>query len=72
MPSERVQEAVLCTACQMEVFSALLAFCVGNSPVNGEFPSQRTSNADFDVSLMCDVNPYKLLNKQSNDWWIET
>ena len=26
---------------QMETFSALLAICVGNSPVTGEFPSQR-------------------------------
>ena len=33
-------------------FTALLAFCVGNSPVTGEFPSQRASNADFGVALM--------------------
>ena len=26
--------------------SASLAFCVGNSPVTGEFPAQRTSNAE--------------------------
>ena len=26
---------------QMEAFSALLAFCAGNSPVTGEFPTQR-------------------------------
>ena len=26
---------------QMKTFSALLAFCAGNSPVTGEFPSQR-------------------------------
>ena len=32
-------------------FSALLALCVGNSLVTGEFPSQRTSNAGFDVFL---------------------
>ena len=37
---------------QMEVFSALLALCEGNSPVTGEFPSQRDSNSDFGVSLM--------------------
>ena len=29
-----------------------LALCAGNSPVTGEFPSQRASNADFDISLM--------------------
>ena len=36
----------------MEVFSALLALCAGNSPVTCVFPAQRASNADFDVSLM--------------------
>ena len=37
---------------QMEAFSMLLSPCVGNSPVTGEFPSQKDSNADFDPSLM--------------------
>ena len=37
---------------EMEAFSELLALCAGNSPVTGEFPAQRTSNSDFDVSLM--------------------
>ena len=35
---------------QMEPFSALLALYMGNSPVTDEFPSQRTSNTNFDVS----------------------
>ena len=26
---------------QMDIFSALLALCAGNSPITGEFPSQR-------------------------------
>ena len=34
---------------QMETFSALLALCVGNSPVTGEFPSQRPGEQSFDV-----------------------
>ena len=34
---------------QMETFSALLVLCEENSPVNGEFSSQRTSNAGLDV-----------------------
>ena len=34
---------------QMETFSALLALCVGNSPVTGEFPSQRPVTWIFDV-----------------------
>ena len=33
----------------METFSALLAFCVGNSPVNGEFPAQRPVTRSFDI-----------------------
>ena len=34
---------------QMVTFSALLALCVGNSPVSGEFPSQRPVTRSFDV-----------------------
>ena len=37
----------------METFSALLALCVGNSPVTGEFPEQRPVTRTFDVSLIC-------------------
>ena len=33
----------------METFSALLALCVGNSPVTGEFPSQRPVTQTFDI-----------------------
>ena len=29
--------------------SALLAFCVGNSPVTGEFPSQKPVTRKFDI-----------------------
>ena len=36
----------------MEAFSASLALCAGNSPVAGELPSQRASDAEFDISLM--------------------
>ena len=32
---------------QMETFSALLAICVGNSRVPGEFPTQMASNAEL-------------------------
>ena len=34
---------------QMEIFSALLAICAGNSPVPGEFPAQRPVTRSFDV-----------------------
>ena len=35
----------------METFSALLALCVGNSPVAGEFPTQMSVTRKFDVSF---------------------
>ena len=38
---------------QMETFSALLAFCAGNSPVTGEFPAQRPATLSFDVFFIC-------------------
>ena len=38
---------------QMETFSALLALCEVNSPVTGEFPSQRPVTRRFDVPLIC-------------------
>ena len=34
---------------QMETFFALLAICAGNSPVPGEFPTQRPVTRSFDV-----------------------
>ena len=34
---------------QLETFPALLDFCVGNSPLNGEFPAQRPVTRSFDV-----------------------
>ena len=55
---------------QMETFSALLAICVGNSPVPGEFPTQRPVTRSFDVYF--DLPPNKLLSKQSLGWWFET
>ena len=55
---------------QMETFSALLALCAGNSPVTGEFPSQRPVTQSFDVSFGLRLN--KRLSKQSWGWWFET
>ena len=48
---------------QMETFSALLALCAGNSPVTGEFPSQRAVTPSFDVFF--DLRLNKRLSKQS-------
>ena len=55
---------------QMEIFSALLAICAGNSPVPGEFPTQRPVTRSFDVFF--DLRPSKRLSKQSWGWWFET
>ena len=33
----------------MEIFSALLALCAGNSPVTGEFSAQMQVTRSFDV-----------------------
>ena len=54
----------------METFSALLAICAGNSPVNGEFPSQRPVTWSFDVFF--DLRLNRRLSKQSWGWWFET
>ena len=55
---------------QMETFSALLALCAGNSPVPGEFPSQRPVTRSFDVFF--DLRMNKLLSKQKWGCWFET
>ena len=55
---------------QMETFSALLVLCAGNSPVSGEFPSQRPEMRSFGVFFDLCLN--KRLSKQSCGWWFET
>ena len=54
----------------METFSALLAFCVGNSPVTGEFLSQRPVTQSFDVFF--DLCQNQELSKQWRRQWFET
>ena len=55
---------------QMETFSALLALCAGNSPLPGEFPTQRLVTRSFDVFFDLCLN--KRLSKQPWGWWFET
>ena len=55
---------------QMETFSTLLAFCAGNSPVTGEFPSQRPVTQSFNVFF--DLHLNQQLSKQWRRWWFET
>ena len=51
-------------------FSALLTPCAGNSPVTGEFLSQRPATRSFYVFFDPRLN--KLLSKQSRRRWFET
>ena len=55
---------------QMKTFSALLALCVVNSPITGEFPAQRPVTRSFDVFF--DLRLDKRLSKHSWGWWFET
>ena len=55
---------------------ALLAFCVGNSPVTGEFPSQRPVTRSFDVFFeLCPKQHYNTRStqkkpvRQQNAWF---
>ena len=54
----------------METPSALLALCAGNSPVTGEFPTQRPVTRSF--AVFSDLCQNKRLRKQSWGWWFET
>ena len=53
-----------------ETLSALLDLCAGNSPVFGEFPSQRPVTRSLDVFFDLLLN--KRLSKESRRWWFET
>ena len=55
---------------RVDEISALLALCAGNSPVFGEFPSQRPVTQSFDAFF--DLCPNKRLGKQLWGWWFET
>ena len=55
---------------QMEIFSASLALCAGNSPVSHDFPEQRPVTRSFDVFLYLRLN--KRLSKQLWGGWAET
>ena len=55
---------------RMETFSALVALCVGNSPVTGQFPSRRPVKRSFDAFF--DLRLNKLLRKPSRRRWFES
>ena len=54
----------------MEAFSALLALCAENSPITGEFHSQRPVKRGFDVFF--DLRLNKRLRKELWGCWFET
>ena len=54
----------------METCSELLAICVGNPPIPGDFPTQRPVTRSFDVFF--DLRPNNRLSKQWWGWWFET
>ena len=55
---------------QMETFSALMPICAGNSPVTGEFPTERPGTRIFDIFFDQRLN--KRLSKQCWGSWFET
>ena len=54
----------------MKTFSALLALCEGNSPVIGEFPSQRPVTRSFDIFFDLCLN--QKFSKQRRRPWFWT
>ena len=51
----------------MKTFSALLAFCAGNSPVPGEFPTQRPVTRSFDIFFDLCLNKGWVNNRDAGD-----
>ena len=51
----------------METFSALLAICAGNSPIPGEFPTQRPVTRNFDVFFDLCLNERWVINREAGD-----
>ena len=49
--------------------SALLVLCEGNSPITGEFPSQRPVTRSFGAFF--DLRLNKRLGKQLRRWWFQ-
>ena len=51
----------------METLSALLAICAGNSPVPGEFPTQRPLTRSFDIYFDLRLNNGWVNNGEAGD-----
>ena len=51
----------------MKAFSVLLALCVGNSPVTGEFRTQRPVTRSFDILFDLRLNKRLSNNREAGD-----
>ena len=51
-------------------FSCVTVLCAGNSPITGEFSSQRPVTRSYGIFF--DLRPNKRMSKQSWGWWFET
>ena len=51
----------------MEAFSVLRAFCAGNSPVTGEFPTQRPVTRSFDIFFDVRLNKRLRNTREAGD-----
>ena len=51
----------------METYSALLTICAGNSPVAGEFPTQRPVTRSFDVFFDLRLINHWVNNREAGD-----
>ena len=60
---------LIMTLSNWNIFRVTCSLWVGNSPVTGEFPSQRPVTRSFDVFF--DLRLNKRFSKQSRDWWFE-
>ena len=78
-PLQSIQFAYIAASCvqvkryswwRHQTFSALLDLCEGNSPVTGEFSSQRPMTLSFDIFF--DLRPNKRLSKPSRHQLFET
>ena len=58
------------TSSNGNIFCVTGHLCEGNSPVPGEFPTQRPVTRSFDVFFELRLNEW--LSKQSWGWWLET
>ena len=55
----------------MEIFSALLVICAGNSPATGEFPAERPVTRNFDAFFDLRLNKRSAFKLLQLRYWKE-